>query len=152
VFYLTLNYQVLERPTCLFLGAWAFTFLFCACTIPVKLWTLRARKIKLEFILIKFNLQKTAILCAGSYVFFFFPVFWQQPYSRAQLNCASVLLHRRERTKNIRIYKFSYDTLFIQIFTVISSNGNFNALMSTGNDIRHLMWIQHSEFHQNIIY
>lgn len=28
--------------------------------------------------------------------------------------------------KDVRIYKFVYDTLFIQMFTVISSNGDFN--------------------------
>ena len=41
--------------------------------------------------------------------------------------------------KDMRIYKFVYDTLFIQMFTVISSNGDFNVLMSTGNDMRHLL-------------
>jgi len=41
--------------------------------------------------------------------------------------------------KDVCIYKFVYDTLFIQMFTVISNNGDCNALVSTGNHIRHLL-------------
>jgi hypothetical protein len=41
--------------------------------------------------------------------------------------------------KDMSIYKFMYDILFIQMFTVFSNNGDLNVLMSTGNDIRHLL-------------